>query len=65
MTPLTGKLYRHVKTGHVYRVVIADCRIESTDTEAVAYQRADIPGGVVWVRPYHQFVDGRFEPVRD
>jgi len=59
--PLTGKCYRHKKTGNVYRVVLADCRIEATNTEAVAYQRADMAAGIVWVRPYEEFADGRFE----
>jgi len=62
MIPLTGQLYRHKKTGNVYRVVLADCRIEATNTEAVAYQRDDDHASVVWVRPYTEFTDGRFEP---
>ena len=61
--PLTGQLYRHLKTGHTYVVVLADCRIEATNAEAVAYRREDNPGGVVWVRPYTEFCDGRFEHV--
>ena len=60
--PLTGQLYRHKKTGNIYRVVLADCRIEATNTEAVAYQRAHDRMSVVWVRPYVEFSDGRFEP---
>jgi hypothetical protein len=59
--PLTGQTYRHVKNGHLYRVLFADARIEATNTEAVVYRRADMDvGGVVWVRPYTEFCDGRF-----
>ena len=63
MIPLQGQTYRHKKTGHVYIVLLADCRIEATNTEAIAYRRADDRYAVVWVRPYTEFVDGRFEPV--
>ncbi len=59
--PLTGQVYRHVKTGNFYRVIIADARIEATNTEAVVYRREDIEVGTVWVRPRSEFTDGRFE----
>jgi len=60
--PLTGKCYRHKKSGNIYRVVFADCRIEATNTEAVAYRRVGVNFATpVWVRPYEEFVDGRFE----
>jgi hypothetical protein len=67
--PLTGQLYRHKKTGNIYKVILADCRIEATNTEAVAYQRVLFGMDrhelttVVWVRPFSEFVDGRFEHV--
>ena len=61
--PLRGQAYRHKKTGNVYRVVLADCRIEATNTEAVAYRRADDPHAGVWIRPRSEFCDGRFEYV--
>lgn len=60
--PLMGKSYVHTKTGIVYRVVLAYCRIEGTDTEAVAYKREDVHPSVVWIIPYDQFADGRFQP---
>ena len=62
--PLTGQLYRHKKTGHVYRVLLAHCRIEATNTEAVAYQSSEQKFATVWIRPYDEFCDGRFEPLR-
>jgi len=61
MIPLTGMCYRHKKTGNVYRVVLADCRIESTNSEAVAYRLASAEDAPIWVRPYEEFTDGRFE----
>lgn len=61
--PLTGQAYRHKTTGNIYRVILADCRIEATNAEAVAYRRADDPHAPVWVRPYDEFCDGRFEYV--
>ncbi len=63
MIPLTGQTYRHKKTGHLYRVLFADARIEAGNVEAVIYRRVDETGGVPWVRPYTEFCDGRFEHV--
>ncbi len=63
MIPLTGQHYRHKKTGNVYVVLLADCRIEATNTEAVAYRRVEDSAAPVWIRPYTEFADGRFEHV--
>ena len=54
---------RHKKTGTVYRV-IGPARIEATLEAAVIYVRAD-GEGPYWVRPIREFIDGRFEQVRD
>lgn len=55
---LRGTLWRHRKTGGVYRIV-GQCRIEATGQDAFLYQGQD---GTIWARPCAEFMDGRFEP---
>lgn len=50
-------LFRHVKTGGLYRF-LHWVTIESDMTEAVAYQ--SLKDGRVWVRPKSEWIDGRF-----
>lgn len=52
--------FRHVKTGGLYHIALL-CRIEATNTPAVAY--VSHKDGTVWVRPQDEFLDGRFEKV--
>lgn len=54
-----GKLYRHKKTGGFYHVVLEDAIIEATMERAVIYRA--LSDNKVWVRPYSEFADGRFE----
>jgi len=51
------EVWMHVKSGGVYRVS-GNCLIEATMTEAVIYQ--SLEDGQTWVRPAHEFYDGRF-----
>lgn len=51
------EVWMHVKSGGVYRVS-GECLIEATMTEAVIYQ--SLEDGQTWVRPSHEFYDGRF-----
>jgi len=39
--------------------LLGQCNIEATNTIAFRYQ--SIEGGVEWVRPQSEFMDGRFE----
>lgn len=55
-------IYRHVKTGNHYVILSRDALIEATMTRAVVYQAID--HDAVWVRPFDEFFDGRFEAVR-
>ena len=55
-----GSLFRHKKTGGVYRPLMV-CELESDLTEMVVYKNIDT--GRVWVRPVSEFYDGRFEPI--
>lgn len=56
---LAGNLYRHLKTGRHYRVEMDSARMEATGERAVVYR--GLADNQVWVRPYDEFVDGRFE----
>lgn len=58
---MTDRIYRHKKTGGLYRVVFSEAVIEATLETAVVYRSVD--DGPVWVRPYAEFFDGRFEQV--
>lgn len=58
-----GARWKHRKTGHVYRVHCAAI-IEATMTPAVVYAREDPTPGM-WVRPQAEFLDGRFERLKD
>lgn len=51
---------RHVKTQGLYRVLNELAFIEATQEQAVVYQ--SLADGKVWVRPYDEFHDGRFQP---
>jgi hypothetical protein len=57
-SPRAGGWWRHRKGG-VYQVVCV-AYIEATMTPAVVYRSAG--GGLCWVRPVAEFLDGRFVP---
>lgn len=57
--PLEGSCWRHVKSGKVYWIVRIG-KIEADLTEAVVYEDSFRN---VWVRPYANFMDGRFVAV--
>lgn len=58
--------WRHLKSGHVYRV-ICEARVEATLEPVVVYCREKewIAHGLhatrAWTRPRDEFLDGRFE----
>lgn len=57
--------YRHVKRGTTYRI-LHDARFQAYESchdmeRVVVYQC--IEDGSVWVRPYDEFMDGRFQPI--
>ena len=54
---LVGHRYQHKKTGGTYRVMCV-ARIEVTTELAVVYESEK--DQTKWVRPLHEFVDGRF-----
>lgn len=53
-------LTRHRKTGGYYRI-IGLALIEATHQEVVVYRSEET--GQLWVRPFVEFADGRFETV--
>ena len=50
--------HKHVKSGKIYRVLSTDAIMESNLEKAVVYEGLN---GQVWVRPFDEFMDGRFE----
>lgn len=62
--PLTGTVWRHEKTGGVYRIV-GSCQIEATNELGYMYQLVDVDYPIVWVRGRHEFLDGRFTELAD
>lgn len=53
-------IWQHVKTGGLYRVS-GECVIEATMQQAVIYVSLETQH--TWVRPAHEFYDGRFTNV--
>lgn len=56
--------HRHVKRGSSYQIV-AHARLQTErpledNRDVIVYEGED---GAVWVRPYHEFHDGRFEQI--
>lgn len=56
------QLYRHIKTGRVYAVLIENAVLEADQSSCVVYQGVDEER--TWVRPHAEFFDGRFEKLR-
>jgi hypothetical protein len=52
-------IYQHVKTGGLYQVIEWHAKHEATTDEVVVYR--NLASGLVWVRPYSEFLDGRFK----
>lgn len=55
---MSGLLFRHVKTGNVYRLVRLNASVVHSNTPVVVYQ--DVKTNKVWVREKAEFEDGRF-----
>jgi hypothetical protein len=53
----------HTKSGNTY-IVVGNCFIEATCTQAVMYEREGFVDPVVWVRPIDEFRD-RFKSIID
>jgi hypothetical protein len=60
---MPSELYRHKKTGNIYKVVSFCGKIEATWEDAVIYHRLDEPETDLIARPSAEFFDGRFEPM--
>ncbi len=55
-----GQLWKHVKTGREYRIVGVGILDADPSRRMVCYQNAH-GADVLWIRPVHEFIDGRFE----
>ena len=67
---LTGILFKHIKTGGVYRVISDKGRtVGDNSVKVVIYRRVDSRGYLdkkdprIWVRPLDQFTDDRFSKI--
>lgn len=63
-----GQLVRHVKTGHLYKIIVTSGVIEKTLELAYVYVEAnpdvyDVNAYALWVRSRAEMEDGRFELV--
>lgn len=55
-----ASIWRHVKTGGLYRLLRVG-KLEACQTPVAVYVGVD---AAVWVRPCNEFFDGRFEEVK-
>lgn len=56
------KLFRHIRRGTVYVLLYDDAMWEQNEVRAVVYRH--IITGKLWIRPYDEFFDGRFEEIK-
>lgn len=56
-----SKLYKHLKSGNVYRIISENGKLESNWEDAILYQDASNRGGPIITRSAKEFYDGRFE----
>lgn len=56
-------LWYHMKTGGIYRIITDNAKYEDQgpSSRAVVYQ--SLKDGTIWIRPYQEFMDGRFRGV--
>jgi hypothetical protein len=62
--PEAGARYRHVARGTTYRVVgigRAQASGNALDDAIVVVYRSEADDRALWVRPYQEFMDGRFQ----
>lgn len=57
---MSDEIWFHRKSNGFYKILAADAKYENAgpNSRAVVYQ--SISGGYVWIRPYSEFMDGRF-----
>lgn len=60
---MPNKLYRHVKTDHVYEVLSENGKLEAEWEDAVIYRRYRQPDSPLIARSKAEFFDGRFVPM--
>lgn len=55
------EVWRHIKTGGLYEIVASGTLEADGATSMIVYR--NVQTGIVWVRPNHEFHDGRFEQI--
>ena len=73
MFPAIGDYWRHKVRGHVYEIITATASLQMACDPAIEAQYEDddfvvyrnIENGAVWIRPTEEFIDGRFERVKE
>ena len=58
----SGKFFKHLKSGGLYKVLATNAHLEYEGLEGDLYVvYSNVDDGLVWVREQKQFFDGRFE----
>ena len=58
-----NRVYYHLKSHGLYRVISKSARLETTLEPMVVYK--NITTGDVWIRPKKEFFDGRFKQINE
>jgi len=66
MKDKVGKIFKHLKSGGLYKVLSTEAHLEKEGLNGDLYVvYSNVDDGLVWVREQKQFFDGRFEEQPD
>tara|TARA_B100001250_G_scaffold369945_1_gene353767 strand:+ start:410 stop:631 length:222 start_codon:yes stop_codon:yes gene_type:complete len=66
MKEKVGKIFKHLKSGGLYKVLSTEAHLEKEGLNGDLYVvYSNLDDGLVWVREQKQFFDGRFEEQAD
>ena len=66
MKEKVGKIFKHLKSGGLYKVLSTEAHLEKEGLNGDLYVvYSNVDDGLVWVREQKQFFDGRFEEQLD
>ena len=66
MKDKVGKIFKHLKSGGLYKVLSTEAHLEKEGLNGDLYVvYSNLDDGLVWVREQKQFFDGRFEEQAD
>jgi len=62
----TGKCFKHLKSGGLYKILAMNAHLEKEGLNGDLYViYSNVDDGLIWVREQKQFFDGRFEEQPD